>query len=183
MYSLENWGGGVGEGEKLDIFLLFQFTRPLLNLNVTLHDILFISISDYELSLGSDVLLASHDYPNRYPPYAYVLWTFHPGDDLDGSNVVLEISFGDVYLGPYDHLTLGFGSDPDNSTNLIYSYEYYSDYAGYPRTLFLEARNMFVEFNSIGYYHYLLYQLGFQIQITVRENLGTQTYLIFNYYK
>ena len=120
---------------------------------------------------------ASHDYPNRYPPYAYVLWTFHPADDLDGSNVVLEISFGDVYLERFDHLTLGLGSDPHNSTNLIYSYEYYSDYTGYPRTLLLEARNIFVEFNSTDY-RYDLYRLGFQIQITVRENLGKQSYFI-----
>ena len=100
----------------------------------------------YPLTISSEVLLLSHDIPNAYPSNAYVLWTFLYFPVAENADIVYEITFAYLRINTNDYLRIGYGLDPNNTTNLISSYA--GSYYGYPRDVFAIADNIFVEFDA-----------------------------------
>ena len=119
---------------------------------------------DFELELGTDVLLPSHNYPNYYPHHAYVLWTFQPGIGEDTFGLTYRISFGYVRINDHDYLKIGFGWDPDDVSALIVSYGDY--YYGYPNDLDISATKFFIEFSASAYYE----SNGFRLVLSAFKN-------------
>ena len=118
------------------------------------------------MSLGTEVQLSSHEYPNYYPPYAYVLWTFQYADSTVSSDLRYRVTFGYVHIQSYDHLKVGTGWDPNNYNSNITSF--YGYYSGYPSDLVLPAGDMFVEFYANSYYE----GQGFQLEMSVLNITG-----------
>ena len=120
------------------------------------------------LSIGTTVNLTSHNYPNYYPPSAYVLWTFQYAGSTDSSDIRYRISFGYIYISDYDYLKVGPGWDPDDySLNITTIYGYFD---GYYDDVLLPAGNMFVEFYSYSDYYT---GQGFHLMIRVQNLTGT----------
>ena len=113
------------------------------------------------MQLGDQVRLTSHDYPNYYPPDAYVRWTFHYADWLDSADVIYRIAFGTISLGSRDYLTIG-----SNTTTFV-SYGNY--YRGQPDDVLLQASAIFVEFDADSYDQ----ATGFELNIAVEYMTGT----------
>ena len=121
---------------------------------------------DHELTVGYEVLLPSHGYPNNYPSDAYVLWTFRYAPGIDSTDIMYQISFGYLQIGSNDYLTVGYGWDPKNATASIISYGY--SYGLYPPDIFTAATNLFVEFDASSSYE----AEGFQLTLSVRNISG-----------
>ena len=130
------------------------------------HYDVFLS-SDYELSVGMNVVLASQNHPSYYPPDSYVLWTFQHAIGVDPTGVVYHISYGFVHLGYFTTLIIGAGWDPDNATDIHDSITGY--YEGFPQDLSVDAGDMFVEFD---YGFHSIWLTGFQLQLTVQDASG-----------
>ena len=119
--------------------------------------------SGYNLPLDSITRIASHNYPDYYPPNAYVLWTFHyDSGSLDNFDIGYYIKFGTVYLESGEYLKIGFGWDPHNYAKEIASYGgYYQDTTVYPDSLVVEAEDMYIEFEADSFGELL----GFEVEI------------------
>ena len=124
---------------------------------------------DYPLNVGSEVLLLSHDNPSYYPSEAYVLWTFSYNSGVENGDIYYHFSFAYIRIHTNDFLKVGFGWDPTNTTQLIYSYENY--FSGYPSDVFVLPQNIFVEFDANPPNEYS----GFQLNIAVRNISGNYT--------
>ena len=115
--------------------------------------ILIITSVDFELSLGGNVTLTSHGYPNHYPPSAYVLWTFQYETGQDTAGIKYQIVFKHFDLGANDLLTVGPGWNPTSTDEenhaLFGAYMYVSEER--PDDIFLEAGDIFIEFNATSY--------------------------------
>ena len=124
-------------------------------------------LSDFQLSLGMDITLSSHNYPGYYPDDAYVLWLFQYEEGLDTTNIIYVITFnGYVRIDYNDYLKIGYGSDPDNSSSIVASYGDY--YSGIPNDIYLNAGDIFIEFDADSYAEWS----GFQIQLSVWNSSG-----------
>ncbi|XP_072168048.1 ovochymase-like [Diadema setosum] len=97
-----------------------------------------------KLSIGDHIYLPSHNYPDFYPPNAYVLWTFQYASGTNESAAIYQILFGYVSLGSNDYLRVGYGWDPDSSTVRYYG----SNYRYYTYPLVMQARDIYVVFES-----------------------------------
>ena len=129
--------------------------------------ILFLSLTDFVLSIGEQIQLTSHNYPSYYyPDYAYVLWTFQYSPGEDTTDIGYVISFGYVGIGYYDYLRVGRGWDPNNATAVIYSQGDY--YYGELDDLVIAAGDIFVEFEADSYSE----SFGFQLNMTVQNISG-----------
>ena len=119
--------------------------------------------SDFELTLGTEVELPSHNYPGYYPDDAYVLWTFQPASSGDNTDIVFiyHVEFGYVQIGYYDYLKVGYGWNPVNTSAILASYGNY--YFGYPADLYIPATDIFVEFDADDYNE----RTGFELKLGV----------------
>ena len=126
--------------------------------------------ADFELSLGMDIYLISHNYPDHYPPYAYVLWTFQYASGNDKTDIWYQFQFGNVSLEYGDYLTFGYGSDPENATAIIATFEDY-----YPADLFIEPVNIYVEFKADDYNY--AQASGFKLNLIVRDISGRNLFV------
>ena len=122
--------------------------------------------ADHELTVGSEVLLPSHGYPNNYPSDAYVLWTFQYASGIDSNDIMYQISFGYLQISSNDYLTVGYGWNPNNATTYIISYGY--SYNGLPPDIFTAATKLFVEFDASSSNE----AEGFQLTLSVRNISG-----------
>ena len=125
-----------------------------------------LSPSDFELSVGTKVLLPSHNHPGHYPANAYVLWTFQPADGVDINDTVFHIDFGYLRIDLYDYLKVGYGWNANNTSALLASSRDY--YYGYPPDLYIPATNIFVEFDAERPYE----DSGFELHLTVLRLTG-----------
>ena len=120
--------------------------------------------SGYNLPLDSITRISSHNYPDYYPPKAYILWTFHyDSGSSNNSDIGYYIRFGIVYLGSGDYLRVGYGWDPNDYSEEIASYGNYSEATVYPDSLVVEAEDVYIEFEADSYGELL----GFELEIKV----------------
>ena len=126
---------------------------------------------DYELRVGTELLLSSHHYPNYYLKDSYVLWTLAYPDDMDNTDIVFQILFGYVRLDTNDYLRIGYGWDPGNATLQVRSVG--PVHGGTERDVFLTAGKVYIEFDANAPRE----DPGFQLRFVVRNISGT--YLIF----
>ena len=135
----------------------------IIGINIHLHACL--SFSAYELTIGQEFQVASHNYPNSYPPNAYVLWTFRYAADM-----TYFISFGFVHLGFTDVLTVGSSWDTNNPFREVRGL-----FSGSPADVYyIPKGHMFIEFDADSYSQ----GSGFNLNIAVHNSSGKCLYLV-----
>ena len=125
--------------------------------------------SDHQLNIGSQVHLPSHGYPDYYPSNAYVLWTFQFTSGVDNSDIVYQLSFGNVRIDYGDYLRIGYGWNPENTSALIITYGH--NYIDNPPDLYITATDGYVEFDASPADQ----EKGFKLSLLVRNITGTCT--------
>ena len=117
---------------------------------------------DFELALGMDFKLSSHNYPNYYPPNAYVLWTFQYMDGEASADVVYFIRYGYVRLGSYDFFRIGHGWNGSSTSELIFEQRGY--FYGLLNYVVIPAGDIFIEFSANSYSEGQGFQFDFQVE-------------------
>ena len=133
--------------------------------------ILSICYTDFTLQSGTLIQLQSHNYPSKYPPDAYVLWTFQL--DSTDDDIVYHISY-DYYvlIQNGDLLAIGNGWDTNDPLSVIVSYQGY--YNAYPGGVVIPSRYIYIEFDADSASEWS----GFQLSVNVRNITGEMQFSI-----
>ena len=124
--------------------------------------VLYDLFSDYVLDTGSGIELSSPNYPYYYPSNTHILWTFESESNAD--RVTFQISFGILYLGFSDTLTVGTGFDPTNSTLFNFTHGYHGNLSD----IIIESSVIYIELQS----HESEGEGQFQLNVMVRNSAG-----------